>query len=62
MINWVVVLRPTRPKIDHFRDVPQAWLGMEKLNLTQQKRTFTNQKKCTTTQNKHKKLKPGLVA
>jgi len=23
---------------------------------------FTNQNKCTTTQNKHKKLKPGLVA
>jgi len=28
---------------------------MEKLNLTQQKHIFTNQKKCTTTQNKHKK-------
>jgi len=24
---------------------------MEKLNLTQQKNTFTNQKKCTTAQN-----------
>jgi len=35
---------------------------MEKLNLTQQKHTFTNQKKCTTTQNKRKKLKQGLVA
>jgi len=35
---------------------------MEKLSLTQQKHSFTNQKKCTTTQNKHKKLKPGLVA
>ena len=35
---------------------------MEKLNLTQQKHTFTNQKKCTKTQNKHKKLKPNLVA
>jgi len=34
---------------------------MDKLNLTQQKHTFTNQKKCTT-QNKHKKLKPGIVA
>jgi len=34
---------------------------MEKLNLTQQKHTFTNQKECTTTQNKLKKLKPGLV-
>jgi len=28
---------------------------MEKLNLTQQKHTFTNQKKFNTTQNKHKK-------
>jgi len=27
---------------------------MGKLNLTQQKHTFTNKKKCTTTQNKHK--------
>jgi len=35
---------------------------MEKLNVTQLKHTFTNEKKCTTTQNKHKKLKPGLVA
>jgi len=28
-------------------------IGMEKQNLTQQKHKFTNQKKCTTTQNKH---------
>jgi len=35
---------------------------MEKLNLTQQKHTFTNQTRCATTQNKCKKLKPGLVA
>jgi len=35
---------------------------MEKQNLTLQQHTFTNQKKCTTTQNKHKKLMPGLVA
>ena len=34
---------------------------MEKLNQIQQKHTLTNQKKCTMTQNKHKKLKPGLV-
>jgi len=27
---------------------------MEKLNVTQQKHTFTYQNKCTTTQNKHK--------
>ena len=31
---------------------------MEKLNLTQQKHTFTNQKNVL----QHKKLKPGLVA
>jgi len=37
-------------------------LVWKKLNLTQQKHAFTNQKKCTTTQNKLKKLKPGLVA
>ena len=41
---------------------PVSWLGMEKLNLTQQKHTFTHQQKCTTTQNTHKKLKTGLVA
>ena len=37
---------------------PISWLSMEKLNLTQQNHTFSNQKKCTTTQNKHKKTKP----
>jgi len=41
---------------------PISWLGMEKLNLTQQKHTFANQKNCTTTRNIHQKLKPGLVA
>jgi len=43
---------------------PSQSLGLvwKKLNLTQQKHASTNQKKCTTTQNKHKKLKPGLVA
>jgi len=36
---------------------PSQSLGVvwKKLNLTQQKHAFTNQKKCTTTQNKHKK-------
>jgi len=42
--------------------MPIFWLGMEKLNLTQQKHTFTNKNKYTTTQNKHAKVKPGLVA
>jgi len=42
---------------------PVSCLGMEKKqNLTQQKHTFANQNKCTTTQNKPKKQKPGLVA
>jgi len=27
-----------------------SWLGMEKLNLTQQKHAFTTQKNCTATQ------------
>ena len=40
---------------------PISWLGMEKLNLTQQKNAFINQNKCTTTQDKQK-LNPGLVA
>jgi len=55
----VKVLCPTWHKIGHFGHILQvkAWYG--KLNLTQQKHTFTKQKKRTTTQ---KKLKPGLVA
>jgi len=35
---------------------------MERQNLTQQKHAFTNQNKCTPTQNMHKKLKVGSVA
>ena len=34
-----------------------SWLGMEKLNLTQWKHTFTNQKKRTTEQNKQNNAK-----
>jgi len=41
---------------------PISLLGMEKLNLTQQKHTFTNQKKLPQHKILHKKLKPGLVA
>jgi len=40
---------------------PISWLDIEKVTLTHQEHIFTNQKKCTTTQNKHKKLKPGFV-
>jgi len=59
-----VVLHPTRHKTGHFGDVPKpiSWLGVEKLNLTQQRHIFTNQKKCTTTQNKHKKTKARFIA
>jgi len=41
-----------------------CWFGMEKLNPNTTKTHIhqSNQKKCTTTQNKHRKLKPGLVA
>jgi len=55
-----VVLRPT--KIGHFGHFsPSQSLGLvwKKLTLTQQKHAFT--KKCIKTQNKLKKLKPGLV-
>jgi len=43
---------------------PVSWRGIEKKqNPTQQKHAITNQKKCTTTQNKHtQKLNPGFVA
>jgi len=34
---------------------PISWHGLEKLSLTQQQHTFSNQKKCTTTQNKYRK-------
>ena len=56
-----MVLRPTWHKTGHFREVsPSQSFGLvwKKLNLTQQKQAFTNQKKCTTTQ----KLKLGFVA
>jgi len=34
----------------------------KKLKLTRPKHAFATQKECTATQNKHNKLKPGLVA
>ena len=54
LIDWLSQgFTSTRHRVN-FGDVPQANLlaGMEKLNLLQQKHKFTNQKKCTTTQNK----------
>jgi len=64
LIDWVKVLRPldTKQVISEMSSKPISWLRMKKLNTIQQKHTFTNQKKCITTQNKQKKLKPGLVA
>ena len=66
LIDWVVVLRPTRCKIGHFGDVsPSQPLGLmlkKAKPQPQQKNAFTNKKTCTTTQNKHKQLKPALVA
>ena len=63
LIDWDVVLHPNRKQvISEMFPKPISWFGMEKQNLTQQKQAFTNQNKCTTTENKHKKLKPGLVA
>jgi len=58
-ISWVSelwFLRPTRHKQVILETFPKpvSWLAMEKLNLTQQKHAFTNQNKCTTTQNKQK--------
>jgi len=57
-----VVLHPTRHKIGHFGVVsPSQSLGLvwKKTKPNTKKHAFTNQKKCTTTQNK---LKPGLIA
>jgi len=58
-VNWLrfYVLLNTKYLVSETFPKPVSWLGMEKLNPMQQKHTFTNQKKCTTTQNKHKKLK-----
>jgi len=63
--DCVVVLHPTQHKIGHFADIcPSQSLGLvwKKLNITQQKDTFTNQKKCIQNKINTKKLKPGLVA
>ena len=59
---WFYVPLDTKYVIS--RDVPQAnllaWYGKTKPNTT--KAHITNHKKCTTTQNKHKNLKPSLDA
>jgi len=52
---WFYVPLDTQQVISETFHKPISWLGMEKLNLTQQKHTFTNQKKCTKTQKKYKK-------
>jgi len=56
---WFCVPLDTRYVISETFPKP---IGMEKLNLTQRKHTLTNEKKCTTAQNKHEDLKPDLVA
>jgi len=53
---WFYVPFDTTQVILEMFPKPISWFGMETLNLTQHKYTFTNQKKCTTTQNKHKKI------
>ena len=55
MLDWLIELRfyvPLDTKHIFSETFPKsiAWLGMEKLNLTQQKHAFTDQKKCTKTQ------------
>ena len=59
-----MVLRLTRHKAGHFRDVPQANLlalyGKTKPNTTKT-RIRQSKEMYTTTQNKHKKLQPGSV-
>jgi len=59
---------PLDTKIGHFGDVPQAklnllaWYGKTKPNTTKAHIYQSKQMYYTTTQNKRKKLKPGLVA
>jgi len=52
---WFDVPLDTKQLISETFPKQIFWLVMERLNLTQQKHAFTNQQKCTTTQNKHKK-------
>jgi len=58
----VKVVGRTEHKIGHFGDVPQAnllaWCGKTKPNTT--KARIHQSKKCTTTQDKLKQLKPGF--
>jgi len=51
---WFYALLYTKQVILETFPKPISWLGMEKLNLAQQKHTFTNQKRCKTTQNRQK--------
>jgi len=59
LIDWVKVYvsLDTKQVISETFPKPISWHGMDKINLTQQKHAFTNQKKCTTARNKHKKTK-----
>ena len=70
LIVWLIEWRfyvPLDTKCVSSETLPQAdvaCLGMErnKIYRTQQEQALADRKKCTTTQNKHKKLKPGSVA
>ena len=67
ILDWLIhsVWFPIQHRIGHFGDVSlgqSLGLVLKKLNLTQQRYAFTNQKKCTRTRNKRKKLKPSIVA
>ena len=58
LIDWVKVLRPTRHKIGHFGDVPQAnllaWYWKTRPNTTKAHIHQSKEMQCTTTQNKQK--------
>jgi len=59
VIDWVMVLRPTRHKIGHFGDVlPSQSVGvvLKKLNLTQLKQTTQEQNSLSLTRKTHKML------
>jgi len=55
--SWGFMSHLTQYRSFRRRSPSQSLGSVWKKNLTQQKHTHTNQKKCTTTQNKHKKTK-----
>ena len=59
--SWFYVLLDTKLVISETfpKPISFVWYGKTEPNTT---KAHIHQTKCTTTQNKHKKLKPGLVA